>query len=183
MDASRLALQSASGPATAPATAPAMVSRRPGSWATDSAEQATGDAARGRARTARRARRHAEDVALVQAIRRGEPDAFTHLVERYQRRVFWLAHDILLDPEEARDVAQETFLRLHASLDRYDERRDFVNWLYRIARNLSIDLLRRRRRQARPVEDVEVVAPEAGGEGISAPESSAAVPRDRKSVV
>jgi RNA polymerase sigma-70 factor (ECF subfamily) len=130
-------------------------------------------AARLRERSARRARRHAEDVALVEAVRGGDPGAFAAIVERYQRRVFWLAHDILLDAEEARDVAQETFLRLHASLDRYDTRRDFVNWLYRIARNLSIDLLRRRRRRALLVEDVEASAPLPRDDGPAGAERAA----------
>lgn len=130
---------------------------------------ARAEALQGRAaeRAARRARRHAEDAALVQAVRGGDPSAFPRLVERYQRRVYWLAHDILLDADEARDVAQETFLRVYASLDRYDERRDFVNWLYRIARNLAIDLLRRRRRHALPVEDVEGAAGARGSEDVA----------------
>ena len=73
----------------------------------------------------------------------------------------------VFDADEARAVAQETFLRVYASLDRYDERRDFVNWLYRIARNLAIDLLRRRRRHALPVDDVEGAAGARGSEDVA----------------
>ncbi|MGE0192856.1 MAG: RNA polymerase sigma factor [Planctomycetota bacterium] len=137
--------------------------------ATASALGARAEALKGQAkdRAERRARRHAEDAALVRAVRGGDPAAFPRLVERYQRRVYWLAHDILLDADEARDVAQETFLRVYASLDRYDERRDFVNWLYRIARNLAIDLLRRRRRHALPVDDVEGAAGARGSEDVA----------------
>lgn len=108
-------------------------------------------------RKARRAVRQAEDVRLVRAIRNGDAEAFGRLVKRYERRLYWLAYDILLDAEEARDVAQEAFLRLHASLDRYDERRDFVNWLYRIARNLAIDWLRRRRRRGGALEEPDAL--------------------------
>ena len=78
------------------------------------------------------------------------------LVERYQKKVFWVAYDVLLDAEEARDVVQETFLRVHAALASYDPSRDFLNWVYRIARNLAIDSFRRRRRRALPVEDLSV---------------------------
>ncbi len=137
------------GPALAPALAPGLRSLKARTVDPERAE--------------RRRARQREDAALIAAIRGGDPSAFARLVERYQRRVMWLAYDILLDKDEANDVAQETFLRVHASLDRYDERRDFVNWLYRIARNLAIDWLRRRRRRAAVVEDVEaVVGPDVG---------------------
>ncbi len=116
---------------------------------------ATDARARGRAaRKARRAKRQVEDVRLVRAILAGDQEAFRSLVERYQKPIYWIAHDILLDRDEARDVAQEAFIRVHTALERYDQKRDFVNWFYRIARNLAIDALRRRRRRANPTEDL-----------------------------
>ncbi|MDJ0973635.1 MAG: sigma-70 family RNA polymerase sigma factor [Planctomycetota bacterium] len=117
-------------------------------------------------RKARRAERQAEDVRLVRLVLEGDHEAFRSLVERYQKPLFWIAHDILLDREEARDVAQEAFIRVHTALERYDQKRDFVNWLYRIARNLAIDALRRRRRRANPTEDLTRIpldAPPARG--------------------
>ena len=107
-----------------------------------------------------KAERRREDAILVERSLRGDDDAFRLLVERYQKQVYWIAYDVLLDAEEARDVAQETFLRVHGALGSFDVRRDFLNWLYRIARNLSIDVHRRRRRRATPIEDLtEVPAP------------------------
>jgi RNA polymerase sigma-70 factor (ECF subfamily) len=91
---------------------------------------------------------------MVEGLLRGDEESFRDLVERYQRPLYWIAYDILLDGEEARDVVQETFVRVHAAIDRYDRRRDFRNWVYRIARNLAIDAHRRRRRRAVPVEDL-----------------------------
>ena len=110
---------------------------------------------------ARRAARQAEDLLLVTAIGNGDDDAFTRLVERYQRPLYWLAYDILLDADEARDVVQETFVRVHAALHRYDRKRSFVNWIYRIARNLAIDVFRRRARRATHVEDLGHVGDES----------------------
>jgi|GEM_PF-251332 len=104
-----------------------------------------------------RAARRKVDAALVARALKGDDEAFGALVERYQRQVYWVAHDVLLDAEEARDVAQETFLRVHGALARFDPSRDFVNWLYRIARNLSIDAHRRRKRRPTPVEDLTAV--------------------------
>lgn len=122
----------------------------------------------GEARARRRAERQAEDLALVTRILGGDDDAFRELVERYQKRLYWLAHDILMDAEEARDAVQESFIRVHAALDRYDPRRDFQNWIYRIARNLAIDALRRRRRRATLVGEIEGVAPPAQGPRVDA---------------
>ena len=111
-------------------------------------------------REARRERR-ARDRVLVEAILRGDEDAFREMVERYQRPLYWIARDILLDGEEARDVVQETFIRVHAALDRFDRSRDLQNWMFRIARNLAIDHYRRRRRRATPMDDLTQAGDEA----------------------
>ena len=108
-----------------------------------------------------RARRREEDARLALRARGGDAEAFRRLVEKYQRKVYWIAYDILLDADEARDVAQETFIRVHGALGTFDPSRDFLNWLYRIARNLAIDSYRRRRRRAIPVDDLTAL-PEAG---------------------
>src|SRR5262245_41199947 len=104
----------------------------------------TADAAGAAEREEARAQRRRVDSALVARALKGDDEAFRTLVERYQRQVYWIAHDVLLDAEEARDVAQETFLRVHGALADFDPQRDFLNWLYRIARNLAIDAHRRR---------------------------------------
>lgn len=124
-----------------------------------SAAQARGRG--GGARKAARARRRAEDLLLVDGILRGEEDAFRRLVERYQQPLYWVAYDVLHDTEEARDAVQEAFIRVHGAIGRFDRRRDLMNWLYRIARNLAIDAYRRRRRRALNVEDVERAASRA----------------------
>ncbi len=117
----------------------------------------------------RRARRRAEDAAEVARALKGDEDAFRSLVERYQRQVYWVAHDVLLDEDEAGDEAQETFLRVHGALASFDASRDLLNWLYRIARNLAIDAHRRRRRRAQLSDDLTGVA-EAPAARATAPE-------------
>lgn len=103
---------------------------------------------------AARRERRAQDLVLVDGILRGDDEAFRQLVERYQRPLYWIARDILLDSDEARDVVQETFIRVHAAITRFDRKRDLMNWMFRIARNLAIDHYRRRRRRATPVDDL-----------------------------
>lgn len=85
------------------------------------------------------------DVELVQAAIAGDEDAFASIVARYQRRAFWIAFHVLGRVEDARDVVQESFVRVHRSLHRFDFSRNFYTWFYRIVMNLAIDALRKRR--------------------------------------
>jgi len=103
---------------------------------------------------AARQKRRAEDLVLVDGILRGDDEAFRRMVEKYERPLYWVAYDVLLDTEEARDAVQETFIRVHGALERFDRTRDLMSWMFRIARNLAIDAYRRRRRRAVPVEDL-----------------------------
>ena len=137
--------------------------RRPGAYAMG----------RDRARDAEaRLRRRREDRVLVEGILRGDDDCFRQLVERYQEPLYWVARDILLDSHEARDVVQETFIRVHAALDRFELDRDLRNWMFRIARNLAIDHYRRRRRRATPVEDLGQDATETDAREVGAAQAT-----------
>lgn len=83
------------------------------------------------------------DGALVERARAGDAQAFAQLVDRYQQRVFWVARGMLGNDEDARDAAQEAFIRVYRSLDRFDTRLKFYTWLYQIVVNLCIDMLRK----------------------------------------
>ncbi len=84
------------------------------------------------------------DAAFARAAGRGDKQAFTRLVDLHQRSVFGLCLRLLRDPEEARDAAQETFVRAYGAVSTYDASQPFAPWLLRIARNHCLDLLRRR---------------------------------------
>ena len=92
---------------------------------------------------------------LSQALR-GDAQAFTSLVEAYQRPVYNLCYRMLGNAEDAEDAAQETFLRAYKSMRRYDSSRSFSTWLLSIAAHYCIDQLRRRRFQVVSVEDLPV---------------------------
>jgi RNA polymerase sigma-70 factor (ECF subfamily) len=66
-------------------------------------------------------------------------------VRRHQLRALRVARNLIADHDEAQDLAQEAFLRVLRSLDRFDFEHEFSTWLYRIVTNLAIDHLRRRR--------------------------------------
>ena len=87
------------------------------------------------------------DARLVDAVRRGETEAFGELVARYERRLIGVIRRFVDDLEQAEDLAQETFLRVYRRIDQFDPSRRFGPWLFQIGVNLSLDWLRRRRRR------------------------------------
>jgi RNA polymerase sigma-70 factor, ECF subfamily len=84
------------------------------------------------------------EVALARLAARGDKTAFGRLVDLHKRTVFGLCVRLLRDGEEARDAAQETFVRAFGAIGTYDAGQAFAPWLLRIARNHCLDLLRRR---------------------------------------
>jgi len=110
-----------------------------------------------------------DDLALVSRARAGEASAFEALVVRYQRKVYAVALGIVRDPDQAWDVAQEAFVRVHGHLADFKGESSFSTWVMRIASHLSIDSLRRERKSRRDqLEDVGEAALAEGGEGIMA---------------
>lgn len=95
-----------------------------------------------------------DDLTLVQRVRSGDQRAFKLLVERYQRKVYAVALGMLKDKEEARDVAQEAFIKVYKYLDHFKGDASFYTWLYRITVNICIDVMRRKG-SARGDEHVE----------------------------
>lgn len=85
------------------------------------------------------------EARLVAMARDGNRNAFAELVERYKGKIYHLAYRMLGNNQEAEDVVQDTFMRIYEHLDRYDNAHKFSTWIYRIATNLCIDRLRRRK--------------------------------------
>src|SRR6266850_2345056 len=90
-----------------------------------------------------------DDRSLVRAAQGGDTQAFRALVERYQRRVFQLALGMVRDSDEAMDITQETFVRVHRYLPSFKGDSSFFTWTYRIATNLCLDSARKRGRNER----------------------------------
>ena len=92
-------------------------------------------------------RMECNDLGLVTKARTGDTDAFRVLVERHSRALFRLAYRMTGNQQDAEDVVQDSFLRAYKQLARFDERASFGTWLYRIAINCSLDLVRSRKRR------------------------------------
>ena len=91
----------------------------------------------------------ANDARLVELARKGDREAFGDLVMRYEKRLIRVIGRFVHDEELARDLAQETFLRVYGRLDQFDPSRRFGPWLFRSGVNLTLDHLRRRKRRGR----------------------------------
>jgi RNA polymerase sigma-70 factor, ECF subfamily len=85
------------------------------------------------------------DPAVVELARKGSEAAYRELLTRYERPVFSLIFRMVRDREMAEDLSQETFIKVLNNLDRYSPEFKFSSWLFKIANNLTIDHLRRRR--------------------------------------
>lgn len=85
------------------------------------------------------------DARLVKLARKGDQGAFAELVDLYKDKLYHLGYRMLSNRHEAEDVVQETFLRVHKNWNRYDDKQKFSTWIYRIATNLCIDRLRKRK--------------------------------------
>ena len=100
------------------------------------------------------------DEELVEACQAGEASAFDVLVARWEDPIRGAAYRFLGSEDEARDVAQEAFLKAYRALEGFKREARFSTWLYQIATNLCRDRLRRRRtRAAVSLEELEEGGP------------------------
>ena len=104
------------------------------------------------------------DRALVERFRKdGDREAFTSLMIRYQRPIYNAAFLILKSADDARDIAQTVFLKVAEHLDEYDSQHRFFSWIYRIAVNESLNLLRRNGHEEALDDEIELPDPAGGG--------------------
>jgi RNA polymerase sigma-70 factor, ECF subfamily len=89
---------------------------------------------------------HETEFDLITAAGTGDPRAFEHLVRRYQDRVFEFICRYLGDPYAAEDLLQEVFLRLYQAAPAFEARGRLSTWLFKVAYNLSMNEIKRRKR-------------------------------------
>jgi len=111
-----------------------------------------------------------DEQELINEVKRGSHDAFRVLVQRHMRRAYDVAYFILGNHNDADDVTQEAFVKVHRSLARFRGESEFGTWLFRIVRNCALNRLKQtKRRQKREVElsvaDREMVSVNAGIKG------------------
>lgn len=104
------------------------------------------------------------DLALIEAIGKGDHCAFEKLIERYQNPVLNFITRHLGDRYMAEDLTQEVFLRVYRAAPRFRPKAKVVSWIFKIAYNLSINEIRRRSRLARRAVDMQLATEEVGNE-------------------
>jgi RNA polymerase sigma-70 factor, ECF subfamily len=106
------------------------------------------------------------DAEMLRAVLDGDNTAYRGLVEKYQNRVYGMVYGMLRNREDARDVAQEAFVKAYRNLGTFRLESSFYTWLYRIAMNLAIDHTRKRKRRPQTTFDEAIAARNQDG-GIS----------------
>ncbi|MFC3882486.1 RNA polymerase sigma factor SigW [Bacillus songklensis] len=81
----------------------------------------------------------------INQVKKGDQDAFAEIVEYYKDKVYQLCYRMLGNAHEAEDSAQEAFIRAYVNIHSYDSTKKFSTWLYRIATNLCIDRIRKKK--------------------------------------
>jgi len=94
-----------------------------------------------------------DDSPLIEGMARGDQTAFREFVERYKKKVYFLALDMVGNPADAEDVSQEVFLKVFRSFATFKKDAKLSSWLYRVTYNASIDHLRRKETVPEPVGD------------------------------
>ena len=96
------------------------------------------------------------DAELMLRVKKGDAHAFEELVDKYKQPVLNFVHRTLRDSSDAEDIAQNVFVQIFKSADRYRVEAKFSTWLYTIARNLCLNEIRRRSRH--PAESLDAAS-------------------------
>lgn len=95
--------------------------------------------------------RDLRDEELVQLVKAGNVEPFDELVRRHEIKIHDLCYKMVKNYDDARDLAQESFLKAYRNINRFDGRAKFTTWLYRIAVNSCLNFLKRQR----PTEEIQ----------------------------
>ena len=121
--------------------------------------------------------RNDPDVALMLRVKEGDLSAYEVLVEQFKQPVMNLLHRLIGDPDEAEDIAQNVFLQVWKTRERYEPASKFTTWLFTIARNLGLNENRRRARH--PADSLDEPRPDNDGQPMRIVEdSTSSIPAD-----
>jgi len=93
-----------------------------------------------------------EAALLIRGLRQGDRESFLGIIRLYQKKVFQMAYGFFGNREDALDVVQETFLRVHEKADLFSEGRNLQNWVLQVAKNICIDYYRKNYRKRKELE-------------------------------
>jgi RNA polymerase sigma-70 factor, ECF subfamily len=118
-----------------------------------------------------------DESAIIEGMVRGDQRAFRELVERYKKKVYYLALDMAGNPVDAEDISQEVFLKVYRSFSTFRRGAKLGSWLYRVTYNAAIDHLRSKGAAPEPMADEVLESRSRKGDGLphgNAPDPAAA---------
>ena len=119
-----------------------------------------------------------DQIELVKRTCEGDISAFHEIVERYKKKVYYIAHDICGDHHEAEDISQEVFIKVFKSINKFRSDARFSTWLYQIAVNTSIDAFRKHKKKQVFMENTQMDSLSPGsmvtGTAVTDPENQSA---------
>jgi RNA polymerase sigma-70 factor (ECF subfamily) len=103
--------------------------------------------------------RSLSDGDIINAVKKGDRQAYCKIVDRYKRRAYLMALGLVSEPQDALDVSQAAFIKAYRNINRFDVEKPFMPWFYRILHNLCLDHIRRsRRRREVPLSEALILA-------------------------
>jgi len=108
-----------------------------------------------------------DENTIIEGMARGDQRAFRELVERYKKKVYYLALDMAGNAVDAEDISQEVFLKVYRSFSTFRRGAKLGSWLYRVTYNAAIDHLRSKGAVPEPVDDQVLESRSAGGAGLA----------------
>jgi len=99
--------------------------------------------------------RELDDTALIKLVKAGEAEPFDELVRRHQIKIHDLCYKMVRNYDDARDLAQETFIKAYRKIRQFDGRSKFSTWLYRVAVNNCLNFLKKRKPTEELFEEIQ----------------------------
>ncbi len=109
---------------------------------------------------------------LVNELKDGSDNAFQKLVEKYQNMVVNTCFRFVLNKEDAEDIAQDVFIKIHKSISGFRDKSQLSTWIYRISITKSLDFIRRKKRKKRIGDFIGIFGINSQVEQIAAPQSA-----------
>ena len=89
---------------------------------------------------------HSDDNLIIECFKKGNKSAFNYLVLKYQKKIYWIIRQMVMNHDEADDITQEVFIKIYESMDSFRGDSKFFTYIYKIAVNFSINHLNKAKR-------------------------------------
>ena len=112
------------------------------------------------------------DEEIAVAVQRGDVESFGLLVRRYEAKMTAYARKFLFNQDDAKDLVQDVFIKTYGNIQSFDPARKFSPWIYRIAHNEYLNAVKKRKNEAVPFFDLDVILPHLAAADIAETEAT-----------